>query len=178
MSTQLKKPVDESDHARGASDARVTLVEYGDFQCPYCGRAYPIVRELERLAGNDLRVVFRHFPLREVHTHAEAAAEAAEAAAVQGSFWPMHDLLFENQGDLSAPALLRYASRVVGDTDRWLRDMRERTFMDQVDKDFASGVMSGVSGTPTFYVNGRRHDGAFDLDSLARAVERELRAIA
>jgi len=178
MFVQLSKQIDDRDHVRGPNNARVTLVEYGDFQCPYCGLAYPIVRALEKLVGQDLRVVFRNFPLREVHARAESAAEAAEAAGAQGSFWEMHDVLFENQAELSEAALLRYASRVVDDRARWLRDVRERRFLNRVEEDFVSGVMSGVRGTPTFYVNGRRHDGTFDLDSLARAVERELRAVA
>lgn len=178
MTVHLSRPVDDRDHARGPEDARVTLVEYGDFQCPYCGLAYPIVKALEKLVGNELRVVFRNFPLRDVHAQAEAAAQAAEAAGAQGAFWEMHDLLFENQADLTAPALLRYASHVVADATRWARDVRRRTFMIRVEEDFVSGVMSGVRGTPAFYVNGRRHDGAFDLDSLARAVERELRIVA
>jgi len=171
MSSRLTLGVSERDHVVGAEDAPVTLVEYGDYQCPYCGQAYPIVKELRRLLGSRVRFVFRNFPLREVHPHAEAAAEAAEAAGAQGKFWEMHDALFENQSDLRGAALLSYAARLVADAPRWTHDLSSHAFRSRVQEDFESGVSSGVRGTPTFYVNGRRHDGPFDLDSLLAAVQ-------
>lgn len=178
MREQLVLPVGSRDHFRGSAQAPVTLVEYGDYQCPYCGAAYPIVKALESQFGPKLRVVFRNFPLRALHAHAEAAAEAAEAAAAQGRFWQMHDVLFENQTDLSERALASYSRLVVDDPERWLHDVQRRAFLARVEEDFSSGVQSGVSGTPTFYLNGRRHEGSYRLEALARAVEAELRAVA
>jgi protein-disulfide isomerase len=177
MHEQLFLPVGPRDHVRGSDQAMVTLVEYGDYQCPYCGAAFPIVKALEDHFGPELRVVFRNFPLRELHAHAEAAAEAAEAAAAQGRFWQMHDILFENQADLSERALASYGRLVVDDPERWQNDIKRRVFLGRVEEDFLSGVQSGVSGTPTFYLNGRRHEGSYKLEVLARAVEAELRAL-
>jgi Na+/H+ antiporter NhaA len=167
----LSEPVDdEHDHIRGPEDAPVTLVEYGDFECPYCGQAEPIIREL--LAGHgDVRYVWRHLPLTDVHPHAELAAEAAEAAGAQGKFWEMHDRLLENQGALRARDLLKYAEDVGLDVDRFRDDLRRHTYAGRVARDVESAELSGVSGTPTFFVNGRRHYGAYDVDSLASAVK-------
>jgi protein-disulfide isomerase len=178
MHEQLVLPVGARDHSRGSDQALVTLVEYGDYQCPYCGAAYPIVKALQEYFGTRLRVVFRNFPLRALHAHAVAAAEAAEAAAAQGRFWQMHDMLFENQADLSERALASYSRLVVDDPERWLHDVKRRAFLARVEEDFLSGVQSGVSGTPTFYLNGRRHEGSYKLEVLVRAVEAELRAVA
>jgi len=171
MTHRLALPVTLRDHVQGPAAAAVTLVEYGDYQCPYCGAAYPVVKELQRLFRDELRLVFRNFPLRELHAHAEAAAEAAEAAGAQGRFWEMHDVLFENQTDLSAGALVEYGRRVLDDPARWADDLLRRAFLSRVQEDFASGLRSGVAGTPTFYLNGMRHEGAHDLNSLAAAVE-------
>jgi Na+/H+ antiporter NhaA len=167
----LAEPVDpDEDHIRGPEDAPVTLVEYGDFECPYCGQAEGVVRELLADHG-DVRYVWRHLPLTDVHAHAQLAAEAAEAAGAQGRFWEMHDKLFEHQDALKGPDLLRYADELGLDLDRFTRDMRKHKFAPRVGRDVESADLSGVSGTPTFFVNGRRHHGAYDVDSLEAAVE-------
>ena len=168
--TDLVVPVDpERDHLRGPGTARVTLVEYGDFECPYCGRAEPVVRELLSDFG-DLRYVWRHLPLHDVHPHAQFAAEASEAAAAQGAFWPMHDLLLDHQGGLNGRDVQGYAQQIGLDTDRFRADMRAHAGAGHVAEDVDSADLSGVSGTPTFFVNGRRHYGAYDIESLSAAV--------
>jgi len=166
----LVAPVDEErDHLRGPLEAPVTVVEYGDFECPYCGRAEPVVREL--LAGQgDVRYVWRHLPLPQVHPHAALAAEAAEAAAAQDAFWPMHDLLLERQDHLLPKDLFRYAAELGLDIQSFGEDLREHRTAARVAQDVESAELSGVSGTPTFFVNGRRHYGAYDIDSLRKAV--------
>jgi protein-disulfide isomerase len=169
---RLTLPVGERDHIQGPASAPVTLVEYGDFQCPYCGQAYPIVKEVQRRIGERLRFVFRNFPLTQAHPHAEHAAEAAEAAAGQGSFWQMHDHLFEHQRALDDGHLIGYAVALGLDTGRFERDMTEHAYAGRVREDFMSGVRSGVNGTPTFYINGVRHDDSYDLDTLLAAIER------
>jgi Na+/H+ antiporter NhaA len=170
--TDLAHAVDpDNDHVRGPDDAPVTLVEYGDFECPYCGRAEPVVRELLAGAGDDIRYVWRHLPLEHVHPHAALAAEAAEAAAEQGSFWEMHDLLLEHQDYLTWRDLLGYAAELGLDGDRFRRDLKEHRFAARVAEDVQSAELSGVSGTPTFFVNGRRHYGAYDIDTLKAAVK-------
>jgi Na+/H+ antiporter NhaA len=166
----LDTPVDPArDHVRGSPEAPVTLVEYGDFQCPYCGQAEPAVREL--LAGRgDVRYVWRHLPLERVHPDAALAAEAAEAAGAQGAFWEMHDLLFQHQDALAAKDLLRYARELGLDVDRFHDDLREHRFAGRVAEDVETAGTSGVAGTPTFFVNGRRHYGAYDIATLQKAV--------
>ncbi len=159
----------ERDHVRGPVDALVTLVEYGDFQCPYCGQAERVVRELLRDFG-DVAYVWRELPLNDVHPQAQLAAEAAEAAAAQGAFWPMHDLLLDNQDALTGPALVGYAERVGLDIDRFRHDLRTNSAASRIAEDVDSADNSGVSGTPTFFINGRRHYGAYDIDTLAAAV--------
>jgi protein-disulfide isomerase len=166
----LAVPVDpERDHVRGPDRAPVTLVEYGDFECPYCGQAEPVVRELLADYG-DLRYVWRHLPLSDVHPHAQLAAEAAEAAAIQGEFWPMHDQLLDHQGELTARDLIRYATELGLDTDQFARDLRNRAGDVTISQDIDSADLSGVSGTPTFFINGRRHHGAYDIATLSEAV--------
>ncbi len=173
----LAVPVDpEVDHVRGPADAPVTLVEYGDFECPYCGRAEPVVRELVQAFGDDLSFVFRHLPLVDVHEHAAAAAEAAEAAAAQGRFWEMHDILMEEGASLIYPDLVRYAEELGLDVERFADDLRNRRHTMRVQRDVASADASGAAGTPAFFVNGRRHQGSHDIDGLAAAIERELAA--
>jgi Na+/H+ antiporter NhaA len=168
--TDLVVPVDpDRDHLRGPGTASVTLVEYGDFECPYCGRAEPIVRELLSDFG-DLRYVWRHLPLHDVHPHAQFAAEASEAAGAQGAFWPMHDLLLDHQGALTGRDLLDYAGQIGLDADRFKADMRAHSGAAHIAEDVDSADLSGVSGTPTFFVNGRRHHGAYDAESLSAAV--------
>src|SRR5690606_17638227 len=164
----------EVDHIRGPLNAPVTLVEYGDFECPYCGRAEPVVRELVQTYGNDVRFVFRHLPLVDVHEHAELAAEAAEAAGEQGRFREMHDLLFAHQDALIYPDLMRYAAELGLDVDRFGEDLRTRRHAARIHRDVDTADASGAAGTPTVFVNGRRHLGGHDIDALAAAIEREL----
>ena len=166
----LAVPVDpDHDHIRGPDQAPVTLVEYGDFECPYCGRAEPVVRELLADYG-DLRYVWRHLPLTDVHPHAQLAAEAAEAAASQGKFWPMHDQLLGHQDALAAKDLIRYAAQLGLDTERFIRDLRDHTGQAKIAADVDSADLSGVSGTPTFFINGKRHHGAYDINTLSQAI--------
>ena len=167
----LTPPVSADDHRAGSDDAPVTLVEYGDYECPHCGVAYPVVQEIRRILGPDLRFVFRNFPLAQIHPHAQRAAEAAEAAAAQGEFWGMHDLLFENQDALEESDLLRYAAALSLDGERFARELSAGLYADRVRRDFRSGVKSGVNGTPTFFINGVRHDAPWDLPTLLAAVE-------
>jgi Na+/H+ antiporter NhaA len=172
----LTDPVDpEVDHVRGAEDAPVTLVEYGDFECPHCGQAEPVIRGLLREFGAELRFVFRHLPLTDVHDHAEMAAEASEAAAAQGEFWEMHDLLFDHQRALDFDDLLAYAGELGLDVDRFERDLMSRRHALRVALDVESAEQSGVAGTPTFFVNGRRHHGSYDEATLEGLVRESLR---
>ncbi|MGW8631698.1 Na+/H+ antiporter NhaA [Streptomyces sp. NPDC055793] len=173
--TDLGVAVDERhDHVRGPADAAVTLVEYGDFECPYCGQAEGVVRDLLG-SETDVRYVWRHLPLTDVHPNAQAAAEASEAAARQGRFWDMHDLLMDRQDELGERDLLRYARELGLDIEVFREDLARRRGARRVAEDVDSADLSGVSGTPTFFVNGRRHRGAFDIDALKRAVEQARR---
>jgi len=167
----LQPSVGDRDHAAGAAGAPVTLVEYGDFECPYCRQAYPIVKELQRRLGSDLRLVFRNFPLTKLHPHAEHAAEVAEAAGAQGAFWQMHDRLFERQFALDDENLLEYATDLGLDADRVRGELDAGTYRTRVKEDVLSGLKSGVNGTPTFFINGERHDGSYDLESLLAALQ-------
>ena len=165
----LASPVDvDWDHIRGPADAAVTVVEYGDFECPYCGRAEPVVRDL--LTDTDLRYVWRHLPLTDVHPHAQLAAEAAEAAAAQGAFWEMHDLLLAHQDELRITDLLRYADELGLDRDRFHDDLKRHSAAARIAQDVESADLSGVSGTPTFFINGQRQYGAYDVPTLSAAV--------
>jgi DNA integrity scanning protein DisA with diadenylate cyclase activity len=163
--------VGDQDHALGPATAPVTLVEYGDYECPYCGRMHPVVRELRERLGDRLRFVFRHFPLDSVHPHARRAAEAAEAAAAQGRFWEMHDLLYENRENLDDESLGRYADELGLDVARFEDDLSERRHAPRVREDRFGGERSGVEGTPTFFVNGMRYEGSLELQALLAAVE-------
>ncbi|MGE5291402.1 MAG: Na+/H+ antiporter NhaA [Micromonosporaceae bacterium] len=167
----LAAPVDpDRDHLRGPEEAPVTVVEYGDFECPYCGQAEPVVRELLADFG-DVRYVWRHLPLNDVHPHAQLAAEAAEAAAAQGAFWEMHDLLLERATGLRFRDLLRYARELGLDTEQFERDLRTHAGAARIAEDVDSADLSGVSGTPTFFINGKRHYGAYDIETLSSAVK-------
>ena len=169
----LTMPVDDDrDHVQGRPDAAVTLVEYGDYECPYCGAAYPIVKQIQRQMVDRLRFVFRNFPITTSHPHAEVAAEAAEAAGAQGRFWEMHDRLFENQRHLAASDLRSHAAVFGLDLERFADELARHVYADRVREDFMSGVRSGVNGTPTFFINGMRHDGSFDYETLLDALER------
>jgi protein-disulfide isomerase len=159
----------DTDHIRGPINAPVTLVEYGDFECPYCGMAEPVVRELLGDFG-DVRYVWRHLPLNDVHPFAQIAAEASEAAADQGAFWEMHDLIFQHQDALTPEDLMSYAEQLGLDVERFTDDLRSHASVSRVAEDVDSADLSGVSGTPTFFINGRRHYGAYDIDSLSAAV--------
>ncbi|HEX4660890.1 MAG TPA: thioredoxin domain-containing protein, partial [Streptosporangiaceae bacterium] len=166
----LAVPVDpERDHVRGPDRAPITLVEYGDLECPYCGQAEPVVRELLTDYG-DLRYVWRHLPLTDVHPHAQLAAEATEAAAGQGKFWEMHDQLLDHQGAVTAKDLVRYAAELGLNTEQFTRDMRKHAGEAKIAADVDSADLSGVSGTPTFFINGKRHHGAYDIETLTDAV--------
>jgi protein-disulfide isomerase len=169
----LTLPVsEERDHVQGPADAAVTLVEYGDYECPYCGAAYPIIKEVQARMGDRLRFVFRNFPITTSHPHAEQAAEAAEAAAIQGPFWQMHDLLYENQRRLRDQDLRAYAEKLGLDLESFDRELAEHVHAARVREDFMSGVRSGVNGTPTFYINGARHDDSYEIETLLVALER------
>jgi Na+/H+ antiporter NhaA len=180
--TDLAEDVDpERDHVRGGDDAPVTLVEYGDYECPYCGQAEVAIRELLSDFGDDLRYVWRHLPLNDVHPHAQMAAEAAEAAAAQGAFWPMHDLLLAHQDELRPPDLHRYALQLGLDADRFWDDIRHHAHLARIEDDVGSADAGGVAGTPSFFINGRRYEGAYDvatLTSVVRAARARSRALA
>jgi len=166
----LAVPVDsERDHVRGPMDAPITLLEYGDFECPYCGRAEPVIRDLLADFG-DLRYVWRHLPLNDVHPHTQLAAEASEAAADQGAFWPMYDLLITHQDALEEPDLVAYAEELGLDVERFEEDLRRHSMASRVAEDVDSADLSGVSGTPSFFINGRRYQGAYDIETLSAAV--------
>ena len=156
---ELTPAVGAADHSTGGAAPRITLVEYGDFQCPYCGMAYPILERIRRRMGSEMRFVFRHFPLGQIHPQARHAAEAAESAGAQGKFWAMHDALFENQGALDDASLVHYAALIGIDGEAIERDLEAGTWTKKVRDDFRSGVRSGVNGTPTFFIDGRRYDG-------------------
>ncbi|HEY3035500.1 MAG TPA: Na+/H+ antiporter NhaA, partial [Streptosporangiaceae bacterium] len=167
----LAVPVDpDRDHIRGPRESPVTVVEYGDFECPYCGRAEPAVRELLADFG-DVRYVWRHLPLTDVHPHAQLAAEATEAAAEQGAFWEMHDALLDHQDALRPADLVRYAGQIGLDSERFAGDLRKRVGSARVAEDVDSADLSTVSGTPTFFINGQRHYGAYDIATLSAAVK-------
>ena len=168
----LTMPVsDDRDHIQGPGDAPVTLVEYGDYQCPFCGAAYPILKDVQARMGDRLRFVFRNFPISTSHPNAELAAEAAEAAAVQGRFWEMHDLLYENQDRLGGEDLHVYAERLGLDLETFDSELAGHAYTARVREDFMSGVRSGVNGTPTFYLNGSRYDGSYEAETLLAALE-------
>jgi protein-disulfide isomerase len=164
-------PVPDRDHIQGPIDAPVALVEYGDYECPHCGRAYPMVKAIQERMGDRLCFAFRNFPLTNIHPHAEHAAEAAEAAGALGRFWEMHDLLFENQDALEDEALARYAGSLGLDAERLLGEVRSGAHADRVGEDRHSGARSGVNGTPTFFINGVRYDGEYSLDEMLAVLE-------
>jgi len=169
-SKPLTLPNAERDHIQGPIDAPIALDEYGDYECPYCGEAYPIVKAIREQLGERLCFVFRNFPLSNMHPYAEHAAEAAEAAGAQGKFWEMHHLLFENQDALHDEALAQYAESLGLDAGRLLGEVRNGTHSARVREDFRSGARGGVNGTPTFFINGVRYAGALDADTLIAAL--------
>jgi protein-disulfide isomerase len=169
--SNLKPPVGDNDHQQGNPDAVIELVEYGDYECPHCGRAYPILKAIQEKMGDRLRFVFRNFPLSESHPHARNAAIAAEAAAAQGRFWEMHDLLFENQFNLRDSDILKYAVKAGLSPDRFKKDILSESIAARVDDDFESGVRSGVNGTPSFFINGRKFGGDWSEEPFLEQLE-------
>ena len=167
----LKIPVTSRDHIQGSAGAPVLLVEYGDYECPHCGHAYPIVKQVQRHFGDTLGFVFRNFPLSEAHPHAEVAAEAAEFAGDHQRFWQMHDAIFENQQSLSAELLSSLTQDLGLSAVDLLKALESGKYKPCVREDFAGGIRSGVNGTPTFFINGRRHDGAFEFEDLVAAID-------
>lgn len=168
----LKVPVNANDHTQGPSDAPVTLVEYGDYECPHCARAHPVLKLVLRRLGDRLRFVFRNFPLTELHPHAELAAEAAEAAGTRGKFWEMHDMIYDHQREgLEVEDLAQYAGAIGLDAIAVMQDVASHTYLPRIREDFMGGVRSGVNGTPTFFINGMRFDGDWtDVDGFVEAI--------
>jgi protein-disulfide isomerase len=166
----LTMAVSGRDHVQGPDDAPVILLEYGDYECPHCAEAYLIVKAIQRQMGDQLRFAFRNFPLTQIHPHAQHAAEAAEAAGAQGRFWEMHDILFEHQDALDDPHLLVYAAALKLNAQKFGQALLEHTYAERVREDFSAGVHSGVNGTPTFFINGVRHDGSWDIRTLTEAI--------
>ena len=169
--SKLSVPVTSEDHRQGEADAACVLVEYGDYECPSCGEAYPIVKRLQKHFGEGLLLVFRNFPLSQMHPHAESAAETAEFAGSHKKFWEMHDLLFENQDHLEDSLLVKLTEELHLEPAKLQDALTNKVFQPRVRADFAGGARSGVNGTPTFFINGQRHDGSFDFDSLAGAIQ-------
>jgi protein-disulfide isomerase len=168
---RLSLPVGERDHSEGSADAPMVLVEYGDYQCPYCGAAYPVIKKVKKEFGKDLRFIFRNFPLTNLHPHALWAAETAEAVAAQGKFWEMHDFLFENQRYLGDEAhFTAFESKLKLDVKRIASEVAEGTYRPRVEEDFSSGVRSGVNGTPTFFIAGSRYDGPAEFEPIVEAL--------
>jgi len=169
--TLKRKKADGRDWVRGSPHSQITLIEYGDFECPFCGEAYGELKEVEAAAGDRVAFVFRHFPLSQMHPHAQLAAEAAEAAGAQGRFWEMHDMLFENQEQLDGAALLTYAGALELDLRRFSTDLQTHRHRPKVRADFMDGVRSGVNGTPTLFLNGELYEGPHSADALLAAIE-------
>jgi protein-disulfide isomerase len=167
----LRVPVSDQDHIQGSNEAKCTLVEYGDYECPHCGHAHPIVKRVQKHFGKKLRFVFRNFPLAEMHPHAESAAETAEYAGTQGKFWEMYDGLFENQEQLGGALYLKLAQQFGLPPQDLRAAVEKREFLARVKSDFTGGVKSGVNGTPTFFINGQRHDGSSEYEDLIEAID-------
>lgn len=173
--TLLNPPINTSDHMYGHPEARIELVEFGDYECPYCGRAYPLVKSIQRKLGSELKFVFRNFPLAKIHPNARPAAVATEAAALQNRFWEMHNIIFENQRRLDPESLFVYAIRIGLDLDVFKQDIQRNELMKKVEMDFESGLRSGVNKTPTFFVNGVKFNGNWDNEELLVYLEEQLR---
>lgn len=167
--SHLTPPVDDRDHAQGQAEAPVTLVEYGDYECPFCGEAYPILKAVQQAMGDRLRFVFRNFPISELHPHAVRAAEFAEAAAGIGKFWQAHDMLYEHQNALAESDLVQYGTKIGLDSAA-MRDAFDGRFDQKIKGDFMGGVRSGVNGTPALFINGQRYDGQRDVDTLVEVL--------
>lgn len=172
----LKPPVNSNDHIEGSNNARIELVEYGDYECPYCGRAYPIIKKIQHQLGADLKFVFRNFPISESHPHAVNAALAAEAAALQQKFWEMHDMLYENQDQLEWENLLAYAGALKLDLNRFKSDVKKKALADKIDADFEGGIRSGVNGTPSLFIDGKKFEGDWGGSELIQALKGQLKS--
>jgi protein-disulfide isomerase len=167
----LIQPVNQADHIKGPFNAPLTLVEYGDYECPYCGSAYFIIKQLQEHLKNDFRFVFRNFPLKESHPYALMAADAAEAAAKQNKFWEMHDCIYENQNSLSPESLVEFAQRIHLNMDEFKKDVESRSVASKIEEDFKTGVRSGVNGTPCFFINEERYEGIPSFNALLRVLK-------
>jgi len=174
MATQLKPPVNNKDHIGLNKNALLELVEYGDYECPDCRRAYALIKKIRQKMGDDLKFVFRNFPLTEIHPNAINAALAAEAAALQNKFWDMHDIIFQNQAHLKSEDLLFYAKTIQLDLNKFISDFQEKALLAKVEADFESGIRSGVNATPTFFINGEKYNGAWDGNELIHYLESKL----
>ena len=163
---QLTLPVNSHDHILGNPDSPLELVEYGDYECPYCGRAFPIVKDIQQQLGSNLKFVFRNFPLSKIHPNAFLAGVATEAAGLQGKFWEMHDIIFQNQKSLNAENILHLAGRLGLDIGRFSNDIQQKELIDKVEKDFETGIRSGVNRTPTFFINGQKYEGEWTGNHL------------
>ena len=170
----LRPDVSATDQIQGDVNAPVTLVEYGDYECPHCGAAYPMIKQVQKKMGKKLRFVFRNFPLSEAHPHALNAAVAAEAAGRQGKFWEMHDIIYENQSQLELDDLLRYAAKIGIDTEKFDSDFEDEKLLSKVKSDFNSGVRSGVNGTPSFYITGEKYEGEYEGEAIVHALNKVL----
>ena len=176
--TQLTPAVNGNDNSTGNQAAPIELVEYGDYECPYCGRAYPMVKDIQQQLGKDLRFVFRNFPLAKIHPHAFTAAVATEAAALQNRFWEMHDIIFENQSTLEPEDLFLFAGQLGLDLERFKNDFQQQPLIDKVEKDFESGLRSGVNRTPTFFINGQKFEGEWREGQLLQYLRTVLTGVA
>ena len=172
--TQLTIPVNSNDNTYGNAESNIVLVEYGDYECPYCGKAYPQVKQIKEQLGKYIRIVFRNFPLTKIHPNAFSAAVATEAAAIQGKFWDMHNIIFENQKTLSDDFLVELAGRIDLDVKRFKEDIKKVALIDKVEKDFESGLRSGVNRTPSFFINGEKFEGEWKDDQLIQYLKRIL----
>lgn len=172
--SQLNPAVSGKDHVQGKSTARIELIEYGDYQCPHCGRAYPIIKKLQHSLGTDLKFIFRNFPLSEIHPDAFNAAMATEAAGLQQKFWEMHDIIYEHQQRLDVDSLFRYAQKIGLDVEQFKNDIQSESLREKVDQDFESGVRSGVNGTPSFFVNGKKYNGDWEGDVFEQYLKSQL----
>jgi len=169
--SKLKTAVSSKDHTQGNPQAPIELLEYGDYQCPFCGQAYPIIKNIQKKLGDNLKFVFRNFPLTEIHPHALNAAVASEAAALQNKFWEMHDHLFEHQDQLNDSSLISYAKQLKLDVEQFESDFEKPELIQKVDTDFESGVRSGVNGTPSFFINGEKYEGDWEEEPFLEYLE-------
>ncbi|HEY4148981.1 MAG TPA: thioredoxin domain-containing protein [Chitinophagaceae bacterium] len=167
----LRVPVSDNDHSQGEKNAAIVLIEYGDYECPHCGAAYPVIKKLQKHFGGKLRFIFRNFPIAESHPHAVTAAYVAEASALQDKFWPVHDLIYEHQQNLSTKLLLSLAESAGVDIKQLSQDISTPAVTDRVEKDLEGGARSGVNGTPSFFVNGYKYEGYHEYDRMRKDLE-------